>query len=311
MLRKVLSLILVCLLALTAFAACGETVAETDEVTQTNDGRFVWERDGSTHWKVYEDGTTSSPEEHTLDDLDVCTACKSQIWDFGNGVNVYDYDEQGNTVRTSEYDENGRLVYEDKYEYEYDADGNCIKDTCYVNGVLSSVTEYAINADGEMVTCAYTGYREDGSTSVCSYDDFGNITEILDYDADGNLWATTDYLYKADENGDLYTAKETTLFSDGTSSIYEYNEHCDYTVIGEYDADGNAVLEDSYEYTYDEEGRTMGVKEYSFGVLKREVVKGLFIEEDGWFTYDLYETVYNEDGTKTVYEYDENGNLVK
>ena len=313
MFRKTFSLVLICLVILLAFAACGESAAPP--VQTENNGKYAsvssWERDGKVHIAIYEDGTKSEGEPHTLDGLNVCTVCGSEVWDFGDFVTVYNYDSYGALIRQSEYDADGKLQYECKSEIEYDENGNLLSDRFYVNGILESESEYALSRDGESRTVKYTVYYEDGSKTLHLYDEEGNLSETFMYEADGNLFAKTDYESKYDADGFPFIAKETTVFADGTSGVQEYNEHMDYVFIGEYDENGTALLEDSYEYTYDEEGRKMGTKEYSFGVLIREVVNGLVVEDDGWWTYQAKETVYNEDGTKTVYEYNENDELIK
>lgn len=307
MFKKILTTALVCTLLLTVFTAC--TGDKKPNETLVTDG--AWYRNAKEHWQLLENGEKTAVTAHTLADGNVCTVCGSEIWDFGDSVYVYDYNEYGDMVRNTEYDAEGNVLYYTESEYEYDADGNCIRDTYYVNGVLDGVTEYAVGADGEIRTANYTGYYEDGARSVHTYDEEGNLIKVLTYEGDGSVRAETDYEYATEADDVNYASKEITKFADGTGSVYEHNEMNDLTFVGEYDADGNAVLDVRYEYTYDEEGRKMYIKEYSFGVPVREVTKGLFVEEDGWWTYDATEIVYNADGTKTVYEYNENGDVLQ
>ena len=63
----------------------------------------------------------------------------------------------------------------------------------------------------------------------------------------------------------------------------------------------------TYEYTYDENHHRTNTKLYENGRFATETE--FAYSTDGW-TYMWRVTVYNEDGSRTVYEYDENEALV-
>lgn len=84
--------------------------------------------------------------------------------------------------------------------------------------------------------------------------------------------------------------------------VYTYTQYGDPLRITSYDADGNVTSDLRYEYEYDADGNKVLEKYYADGVLMEETVYEAGIP--------VQYTAYYEDGTKTVAEYDEDGNIV-
>lgn len=85
------------------------------------------------------------------------------------------YDEAFNVLSVVGTDDMGQLFYEENYEYEYDANGNCIRQTAYVDGKIEWVYTYTYDAEGNSL----------GSLEQY-YDDDGQISDEYSYDAEGN-----------------------------------------------------------------------------------------------------------------------------
>ena len=180
------------------------------------------------------------------------------------------------------------------YEYEYDGNGNVIKQTVKKNGAEGhevSVYEYTYDENNRRVKAEFTFYGVASGFNTFTYDEKGNLIRqtqedsqgllaleyVMSYDEKGNRTRietifgdeseVTNISYQFDENG--RAVKETSTYSDGSSEVWDYT----------YDEKGNrtsAVFTDyngdkcRYDYTYDEHGNvvkeeytgTDGVKEY-------------------------------------------------
>ena len=85
------------------------------------------------------------------------------------------YDEGFNILSVEGTDASGEVFYTERYEYEFDDQGNCVKQTGYIDEILSQVYTYTYDAEG----------NETGSSQVY-YDEDGQITEELHFDAYGD-----------------------------------------------------------------------------------------------------------------------------
>lgn len=190
-----------------------------------------------------------------------------------NGLPVEQTTYDGERVTSSlSYDENGTLISDVSYtsgggldtEILYDGHGNEIRHTVY--------NWYGIVREGASYSCAYT------------YDENGNMTEFIRYNAEDILqWS---YTYEYDENGTL--RKESVFDEDGTMTRQsEYDEHgvlvrsvdTGHTLDGEY-----VQYIYHYTYRYNDNG---------------DPLEELQIEEDG--TVEC----------RKEWTYDENGNLIR
>ena len=100
---------------------------------------------------------------------------------------------------------------------------------------------------------------------------------------------------------------EVAIFEDGSSFFMTYDEYGNCTFFGQYASDGTAEFEERYEYTYDENGNIATEKCYNGDVLSFEHEWHFF--DDG-YGFAMKNVSYSEDGSKSVYEYDENENLI-
>ena len=166
---------------------------------------------------------------------------------------------------------------------------------------LSSI--YLADAYGNTVLCKYydtTGELLYANTWEYTYTDQGVILTCLEY-SDGVLTSESSY---DPDTGNIRTVNE--YYEDGSWQYTEYDEYASIARWISYDADGTALFDYSYSYTYAEDGTVMGEKVYENGALITETVYAIYNESDGFYTYPAKETVYFSDGSYTVTEYNEN-----
>jgi hypothetical protein len=303
MMRKLTVFVAAMLAVLLMISGCTHNQPDDSQPSDVHQAQSQWDRDANEHWRTGADGEKLDAAAHTLEE-DVCTVCGSGIIDFGESVYVYNYNEYDDQIRNSAY-ENGVLVTDWITEYEYDGSGNYVTVKNYENGTLYQVDAYTMNADGENVICKSTNYSE-GSYVTTEYDEHGNASADYCYDADGVQTEEIHYEYELDENGDYYIFRSTCAdLQNNTTTVESFNVQGD--VISNVYYLGEEQVEASYyEYRYDEEGRTIYKSTSDDEMLLEEVFYGVFEETDGWYTYMQKSVIYNEDGTKSVTEYDEN-----
>lgn len=230
-----------------------------------------------------------------------------------------------------------------KKEYEYDASGNIIKETIYLDSVKTKVTEYVYNHLGK--ADSMTVHVDTGDIYGNT---FGDTTDIL---------LTTSYTYDADSN------VKTMITPDGITTVYTYDcmdRLLSQSAEGEDEYGSAALITTSYTYDYagnvltstDANGNTTvntysqrvllekmvdsegGITAYYYDNAGRMVAKVLpenYYESVALadmnrvaFTYDkmnrviLEQDIYYDDNTLTfrtinsmAYLYDLNGNTIK
>ena len=135
--------------------------------------------------KVYSE--TQSEYAYTADGESYET--KNTMTDMDGAVYISEFNEQGDQIAWICYDPDGNLMTEERYEYEYDDEGNTLAKKIYVSGALSQELLYTTvtDADGWM---SYPGtvidYFDDGSKTVTEYNENDEIISIMTYDAAGN-----------------------------------------------------------------------------------------------------------------------------
>lgn len=196
--------------------------------------------------------------------------------------------------------------------YEYDVNGNIVKENIYSGRELSRSTEY--DANGNRVKLTF--YNDDGSVwrySIYENDANGNCIKETEYDGD-NGSVSVYYIYENDANGNCI--KKTYYRSDG--SVIEY-------YVYENDANGNCVKETVYDgyngrvkkyYIYENDTNGNRVKAACY-TARIDAWTGEILEwiHDTTAEYDadghcVKETAYKSDGTVrriTEYEYDAEG----
>ena len=269
-LKSLLCALLVCVLALTVLAACGDDSS--------------WEMDKDNHWMLNSSGEAVDTAAHLLVD-DVCTICGAEVIRFDDGTWVQKYNEYGDITLWIIYDAEGNITQNSKNVYTYDEDGNWATQKSYEYGVLVSESIYAtvVEEDG---SCTYaaevTTYNTDGTKLVEKHTADGSCTTETLYNADGSVQHE-------------YTV------------TYEYNE---YDLISSIKtADGETIVTE-IRYEYDENGNSLVDRTYSYGTLVKEEFYTLISEN--FFTYGYISKIieYAEDGTQTVTEYNEYGDVI-
>lgn len=140
-------------------------------------------------------------------------------------------------------------------------------------GETFDLVDYSVSEDMLCNVCGLEVWSyNDGFSDAIQYNDRGDIVKTASFDADGNVM---------------------------NESVYEY----------EYNADGSIAFMMIYAYKYDADGNRTQMRTYDFDVLVSETE--YMIEADTGFSYMCKMTEFLQDGTKTVYEYDSNEDLVK
>lgn len=231
-----------------------------------------WLVDKADHWQVCTDcGERMNESAHTLE-YGFCTQCEAEVYisDYDGSATVYLYDAQGNSIFALEYDVDGNLLCTYTWEYTYDEAGNTLSMKQYADGVLNYEETYSLSADGEFYFAAKsTYYAEDGSTEYNEYDQWGNTTLWICYDAEGAMAFSARYEYIMDNEGNIlncktyaedvltfeqeytlvedpdgyysYCSRDITYYDDGSRLITEYDENSEVLSEVYLDSNGNPV----------------------------------------------------------------------
>lgn len=278
--------------------------------SHTHAASGVWDADYENHWMTCTDcGEETDKGAHTLDEYDTCTVCGAQLIDWGESKSLYLFNESGDPLKTADYDADGNLVTETVNSYEYDADGVLVRSATTTDGVLTEECFYTA-ANGESVLEQAVSYMDDGSKSVCDYDENGNAVHMYACEADGSVSFEAESEYALTADGEWYEAEYTEMQEDGSRVVSTYAENGDQLSATHYEADGSVRYAYTWEYTYDADGNWESVKYCCDGVLISELVYATATTDDGWMRYPETVTEYAEDGSRTVTVYDENENVL-
>ena len=290
--RKITALLL-CLVLCLGMAACNAFHDHT------------WSFDAKNHWCDCECGKQIEPLPHNLYE-NVCVACGVKVFSGPYTGYIESYDEHGSMEIAAEYDLDGNLLWEDRYEWEYDENGNTKRSLKYTNGTLVEETTYK--------PCLYPGvevcpkesieYYENGSRKVWDFNEYGSALSGTVYLADGSMGDQESYEYTYDDrgnqlrrvrykNGIRIWEMESFLGPDGNLHI---------SAVIYYEDDGSIAFDQIHGYEFDDRGNLRYHSESSGGV----IVKESFYELDSFGKAQLARTVaYREDGTKSdEYIYD-------
>lgn len=183
--------------------------------------------------KCYMDGVLMSEEEYApCQNPDDGIYLKKSVEYFDDGMkNVLEYDEDMYILRSILYGTDGNIVSEETHDYEFDADGNCLKDTAYTDGVINTVFESFVAPSGEVLQSRTIEY--DGGEVMAEYiyeyeyDENDVIVRKTEYT---NGVMSNDMVYEVDEDGNHYLVKD----------VY-YSEDGEVVEETHYDADGNVI----------------------------------------------------------------------
>ncbi len=331
---KKLTSLLLALVMLLAFAACGEKDEKDNDKDDKKDKTELieWYGDINSHWQLDESGEKTDEGEHNVVDEE-CTVCYADFFDYGNGETYFSMPNKFGQIKyRATFDSEKNILSEEFAELKYDDDENLFYEKWTdADGKLFEEVNYTV-VDGESRIANDTYYYVDGSKAYTEYDEYGYSSKYVYYDESGNAVATTTYENTYDENGNRTSLKEyedgvllnETFFenvkvtedgfsyyisetvkrifyeSDGSKSEVKYVNDSPVEEIV-YDASGAEISKTLY--TNDDEGNNIFSKTYENGVLVREATYALY--SDGWGSYKQFVTEYESDGSKTVYEYDE------
>lgn len=299
--KRMLALLGVCLMA-AVLTACRSAEAD-GHVHAPSD----WMRDPKQHWQECACGEKLDEGAHSMQDV-VCSVCGSEIWAYDDGMtDIYNYSETGEPTRNSVYDADGNLLDDYVYLYEYDAEGRMLRMETYYFDKLVEEVDFAVSADGESIPSLQIGYYDEGARSVNEYDEYGNVVRMAGYNADDELIFEETISFVYDDQGNVLSDTRAGLYADGSSYLYVHNEHGDQVKCIFREADGSIVYDLTCEFVYDENGYMLYSVTYDGERLLDEAEYKLIEDEYGTWSCPVLVTEYMEDGSYTVYEYDENG----
>lgn len=301
--RKIVVAVLCGILTISSLAGCGNTQVEETEPTAVEEPTVEEETpaDGEeavkeTAEEVIEEVEAEEPEQPEQPEQPEKYICLAETVYNADGsvqsLTKYICNESGDTLEGTCYDMDGNVVSSTLYEYEYDTDGNKIKETenwtNTQNNLSSSILrEYEYDTNGNMMKLKLNNSDVEGFyIDEYEYDANGNVTKNIytHFDGDGNVTVTNSHEYEYDTNGN----KIKHIYTDEMYSfLYEYEN--------EYDANGNII-----KYicnSMNEDGTELGtdLSEYKYDAENR-----LFSE-----------TFYDSMGEIIYYEYDEHGNNIR
>ena len=245
----------------------------------------------------YIDGVLYSETVYAVTEVGEQTQVSQISWNDDGTTSVNDYDEYGNCIRSAVLGEDGSVFHE-------------------------TVSEYALNSEGSYYECKITSRFDTGESCYEEINEYGDKICSIGTLEDGSLWSNWRYEYEYLEgikvwskqySGDVLTlethfdeegrcVKEIEYLEEGGSIVYEYDVNGDLLSATTCAADGSTVSVKTYEYVYGENMEQLEVRVYVDGVLTEDTV--YHYDEDMNFT-GYCESVYHEDGTRTVVEYDD------
>lgn len=257
---------------------------------------------GTEHWHTCECGEKVDSAPHDLDDVLRCRQCGLEVWVLDDGcVDTVCHDEYGNPVKMISYGSEGEILSSQEYVYEYDEFGNVMRCEYLYDGVLQSLEEYLMGADGS--TWLYsTSYFSDGETDYMVYDENSNLISSIHYNNDWDVSEEVTYEYALDDNGEYYNSKRVSIDENGLKLETGYTLYEDISYRRHYDEQANLISEEVWEYEYNAEGKKEWVKEYKNSTLIYEILNfAVFTDEwDITSRYPENEIEYYEDGSRLV-----------
>ncbi len=175
----------------------GESVVAKYTYYYEDGSKFVNEYDGYGNVVLLidynEDGTvTRQTESQYAKDDDGEWYERSSTDTYSDGAKIEaEYDRYGYTTSRVIYDVDGNITSSESWEYTYDENGFITVKKEYSDGVLGSEAYFKIVEEDDGGRFSYpeivTTYGEDGSRTVCVYDENNELVSETRYDADGNV----------------------------------------------------------------------------------------------------------------------------
>jgi len=258
-----------------------------------------WDRSPAEHWKLCEQGESFDVGEHTLGDDLVCTVCGSEVWLYDDGsADIYNYNDLGEWTRMTNFDTEGNITEDIRWDYEYNANGNPIKISCYYNDVLTDATEFVYDTDGSTVISRLVStYYDDGTHSYAEYNENEEYILFQEFDENGTETHRIENEYALDADGNSYILRENHFTMGVHDLIIEYNQYGDDVLFREMDETGGTINEMTHEYTYDDEGHMEYAKFFVNSALVQESFYTFVDNDFGGYTAETKIIYYYEDGT--------------
>lgn len=280
---------------------------EEGNYTWENRAEYTYDKDGNKLTeKIYADDELNSSADYDYESEGL-TYRKYETEYHGDGSKtVYEYNETGDSLGYVAYDEKGNVINTVRSEYITDENGELVGEKVYENDVLTEEMKYAAGSDGEEEYLYVTErvlYDEDGSKTVEGYDESGEIIREALYDADGKKVSDYDIEYILDDDGNLTAVEKRENGELKQKTLYEYDGNDNIKSEKTYEGD---KLVGEVKYEYDEYGNIQAEKTYEGDRLVKEVQ---YAESD-FYMYEAKIITYNQDGTTTVEEFDEAGELI-
>jgi len=219
---------------------------------------------------TYANGTLIEEVNYAV--IDGTNVIKDDTFYYPDGTKIYtEYDSEGYAIKDVYYDEAGNVEQTNTYENEYDINGNRVSVKQFNEGVLISENFFEnekVTEDGytsymsKVIKSIY--YDSDGCKTVTNYVNETPVEEI-EYDKDGA--EICKILYTNDDDGNTIFSKTyeggvlvkestyalysggwgsyekfiTEYESDGSKTVYEYDELYNVVSVTKYDANGKVV----------------------------------------------------------------------
>lgn len=119
-------------------------------------------------------------------------------------LTVKTYDEHDNVILREDFDETGEVYYSKETAYEYDEDGNVVKE--YYGSDKYGVNKRTYDADGNVLTFVKTYEYRDGTVAYensgeYKYDEQGRVVSLEERYASGEI-VLTEYTYEMIESAE-------------------------------------------------------------------------------------------------------------
>lgn len=294
--RKLMTLAIVTIFTASILSGCGNsTTSESVDNTETIEETDTEEPGEAASDTEPESIEESEPEEIENEQEPILVQTESIRKDADGNITtsyVYQYNEKGEQIRcerTSIWEDiTGTSIRTYIEEYEYDANGNKIKEISYYDGedTPEKIIEYTYDEEGKQLS--EKEYENDSIVSLIAltYDSDKNMIKKIFYDENNTLVLTREYTYDSDKN----LIEEIGYDEDGAEymkATYEYNDMGD-------------IVSESFDYS----DKLASIYGYTNSLDKYEY--------DDKNRLSLL-TVYADDqlAFKVITEYDDNDNILK
>ena len=206
-----------------------------------------WGANLNKHWKTCRIcHETILRDEHRLSSESKCNVCNSLILQREGFISVHTYDEHENIICMCDYDADGNEIGKIAYQYWYDDEGNITRIYEFTNNQLNSITDYHKEFEEYMIH-HYEKYSNGYILSRTIYDNYGNVSGVQHFRANGYMDMCEDFQYVLNSNGEWIKTDYTIYYSGGVKIKTKYNELGVATSKVTYDADDNIISTEKLE----------------------------------------------------------------